>query len=57
MPDAGRVNEERWDLDPNGVIDIGDINALNPAVMAPTARPPMFGAQPAFMAGACPWPP
>jgi len=57
VPDAGRVNEERWDLNPNGMIDIGDINALNPAVMASTARPPMFGGQPAFFAGACPWPP
>jgi hypothetical protein len=57
VPDAGRVNEERWDLDPNGVIDIGDINALNPGVTASTARPPMFGGQAAFFAGACPWPP
>ncbi|MDO8615347.1 MAG: hypothetical protein Q7T33_06370 [Dehalococcoidia bacterium] len=57
VPDAGRVNEERWDLEPNGIIGIGDINALNPAVTAPTARPPMFGGQPAFFAGACPWPP
>jgi len=56
VPDAGRVNERRWDLDPNGVIDIGDINALNPGVTAPTARPPMFGGQPAFFAVACPWP-
>ena len=57
VPDAGRVNEERRDLDPNGVIDIGNINALNPMVTAPSARPPMFGGQPAFFAGACPWPP
>src|SRR3972149_10095443 len=40
VPDAGRVNEERWDLSANAMIDIGDINALNPAVTAPTARPP-----------------
>ena len=57
VPDAGRVNEERWDLSPNGVIDIGDINALNPMVTAASARPPMFNGQQAFFAGACPWPP
>jgi hypothetical protein len=61
VPDAGRVSEERWNLDAMGasaaVIDIGDINALSPGVIAPTSRPPMFNGQPAFFAGACPWPP
>jgi len=57
VPDAGRVNEERWDLSPNAMIDIGDINALNPMVTAASARPPMFNGQQAFFAGACPWPP
>ena len=44
-------------------LNIGDLNALNPAVMAPTARPPMFGGQPAFFTnagagvGVCPLPP
>ena len=61
VPDAGRVNVERWNLDSAGasatVISIGDMNALNPGVMASTARPPMFNGQQAFFAGACPWPP
>jgi hypothetical protein len=60
VPDAGRVNEERWDLSPgDAVIDIGDLNAISPAVTAPTARPPMFGGQPAFFtnSGQCPYPP
>jgi hypothetical protein len=60
VPDAGRVSEERWDLAPgDGVIDIGDLNATSPAVTAPTARPPMFGGQPAFFtnSGQCPYPP
>jgi hypothetical protein len=35
------------------------LNALNPAVNAPTARPPMFGGLPAFFTngGQCPYPP
>jgi hypothetical protein len=61
VPDAGRISEERWNLASMGasaiVIDIGDINSLNPGVSAPTSRPPMFNGQPAFFAGACPWPP
>ncbi|MDO8616445.1 MAG: thrombospondin type 3 repeat-containing protein [Dehalococcoidia bacterium] len=61
VPDAGRLSEERWNLASMGasaiVIDIGDINALSPGVSAPTSRPPMFNGQPAFFAGACPWPP
>jgi hypothetical protein len=59
VPDAGRVGEERWNIAPgfNGAVDIGDLNALNPAVTAPTSRPPMFGGLPAFFAGPCPWPP
>jgi len=58
----------RWNLLasphlPTTMINIGDLNALNPAVNAPTARPPMFGGQPAFFTdvgngvGACPFPP
>lgn len=44
-------------------INIADLNALNPAVAWPTARPPTFGGQPAFFAdagdgvGGCPLPP
>ena len=61
VPDAGRTNEERWNLDRMGMgaaaLNIGDINALSPAVTASTSRPPMFGGQPAFFAGTCPWPP
>ncbi len=59
VPDAGRVGEERWNIAPgfDGVVDIGDLSVLNPAVTAPTARPPMFGGAPAFFAGPCPWAP
>jgi hypothetical protein len=55
-PDAGRVNEERWNLAGGGMIDIGDLNAISPAVTASTSRPPMFGGTPAF-GQTCPWPP
>jgi len=49
VPDDGRTNEERWDLEPaNGFIDVGDWNTFNPAVGSPTARPPMLQGQPAF---------
>ena len=63
VPDPDDANVARWDLQPSNAIDIGDLNALNPAVMAPTARPPMFGGQPAFFTnagagvGVCPLPP
>ncbi len=56
-PDDSRLNAERWDLDPgDGTISIGDMNALNPAVTAPTSYPPMFGGEQAF-GKECPWPP
>jgi len=63
---------ERWNLDQQGagagVINIGDMNAINPGVNASTSRPPMFGGQPAFYTdldgpygplwyGECPYPP
>jgi len=59
VPDPQDANIERWDLDPDGAVNIADLNALNPAVNAPTARPPMFGGQPAFWTnlGLCPFPP
>ena len=64
IPDPGDAAISRWNLDSNDAsISIGDLNALNPAVEAPTSRPPMFGGQPAFFAnagsgpGVCPWPP
>jgi hypothetical protein len=63
VPDPQDANIARWNLDPNGTINVGDLNALNPAVIAPTARPPMFGGQPAFFTnvgngvGGCPFPP
>lgn len=59
VPDADDANIARWNLQPDSAINIGDLNALNPAVLAPTARPPMFGGQPAFFTngGLCPWPP
>jgi len=63
VPDAMDANIARWNLDwaggGAGTINIGDLNALNPGVNAPTARPPMFGGQPAFFTngGQCPGPP
>lgn len=59
VPDPQDATVSRWNLDPNGAINIADLNALNPAIDAPTARPPMFGGQPAFFtnAGLCPSPP
>jgi hypothetical protein len=63
VPDANDPSIARWNLDlagtGAGVINIADMNALNPAVNAPTSRPPMFFGQPAFFtnAGLCPWPP
>ena len=62
IPDPDDLTIARWDLLPDSVISVGDINALNPAVVASTARPPMFGGLPAFFAnagsgtGVCPWP-
>ncbi|MDO8613596.1 MAG: C39 family peptidase [Dehalococcoidia bacterium] len=56
VPDADDPATGRWNLFADGIINIGDLNAINPAVLAPTARPPMFGGQPAFF-GTCPWPP
>jgi hypothetical protein len=63
VPDPNIAGEERWNLDVAGggagIINIADLNTLNPAVNAPTSRPPMFGGQPAFFTnlGTCPWPP
>jgi len=63
VPDPADANIERWNLQVDGTINVGDLNALNPAVDAPTSRPPMFGGQPAFFAnvgngvGGCPFPP
>ncbi len=48
IPDPADPDLVRWDMDPNSVIDIADMNAINPAVTATTARPPMFGGAPAF---------
>jgi hypothetical protein len=62
VPDSD-PNIARWNLDPAGpgaaTINIGDLNALNPSVLASTARPPMFGGLPAFFTngGQCPYPP
>jgi hypothetical protein len=62
-PDPQDVNIARWNLQVDGTINVGDLNALNPAVIAPTSRPPMFGGQPAFFTnvgngvGGCPFPP
>lgn len=59
VPDPDDPIIARWNLDPNGVINIADLNALNPAVDAPTSRPPMLGGVPAFFTnlGQCPFPP
>jgi len=58
VPDSDS-NIARWNLAGGNDINIGDLNALNPGVNAPTARPPMFGGQPAFFTngGQCPGPP
>jgi subtilisin-like proprotein convertase family protein len=63
VPDPSDATIGRWNLLVDGTINIGDLNALNPAVNAPTSRPPMFGGQPAFFTnmgsgvGVCPFPP
>ena len=59
VPDPADASIGRWNLQVDATINIGDINALNPAVDATTARPPMFGGQPAFFTngGLCPFPP
>jgi len=63
VPDPEDAGIARWNISPDDVINIRDLNALNPAVHSPTARPPMFGGQPAFFAdagngvGGCPLPP
>jgi len=56
VPDVDDPNLARWDLDGDAGIMVGDLNALNPAVAAPTARPPMLGGVPAF-SRSCPFPP
>jgi Zn-dependent metalloprotease len=63
-PGVQSYNVRRWNLqqpphDPATKIDIGDLNALNPAVATASARPPMFGGQPAFFTngGQCLFPP
>lgn len=67
VPDAGRVNEERWNLDQAGssagIINAGqtnastgDMNAIKAETNSPTARPPMFSGQPAWNK-TCPWNP
>ena len=68
VPDPDDANIARWNLDSSNpanaaIINIGDLNAINPGTLAATARPPMFGGQPAFFAdagngvGGCPFPP
>ncbi len=59
LPDPLDPQLLRWDLDANSIINIGDLNSLNPGTLAATARPPMFGGQPAFFTndGQCPFPP
>lgn len=58
VPDSEDANVARWNLQTDAAINIGDMNALNPAVDASTSRPPMFGHQPAFFTdgGVCPSP-
>lgn len=59
VPDPSDPALVRWDLDGDNEVTIADLNALNPATLASTARPPMFGGQPAFFTniGQCPFPP
>jgi len=63
VPDPDDLLIARWNLLPDATINIGDLNALNPAVNSPTSQAPMFGGQPAFFTdagngvGGCPFPP
>ena len=54
VPDPQDPALARWDLDSDGSAAGGDLNALNPAVTAPTSAPPMLAGQSAF-GRACPW--
>ena len=56
VPDPDDPVLARWDLTPDSLINISDLNSLNPAVTGSTARPPMFGGQPAFFK-VCPFAP
>jgi hypothetical protein len=53
VPDPQDPTIARWDLSQSTTINIGDLNAINPAVVASTSRPPMFNGQPAFFYGSC----
>ena len=61
VPDPADPNIRRWDLaqPSNGVIDIADLNRINPGVVSSATRPPMFGGQTVFFTngGRCPYPP
>ena len=61
VPDVDDPTIGRWNLrqPANAVIDIADLNRLNPGVNTTQARPPMFGGQQAFFtnSGTCPYPP
>ena len=61
VPDPRDAAIGRWNLrqPSNGVIDIADLNRLNPAVNTSIARPPMFGGQQAYFTngGQCPYAP
>jgi hypothetical protein len=46
--------DERWDLIPNGLIQLQDIGAIHAGV---TAMPGMFWGGPIFNGPVCPWPP
>jgi len=48
VPDPQDPLIARWDIQQSTSINIGDLNAINPALNIPTARPPMFNGQPAF---------
>jgi hypothetical protein len=46
--------DERWDLIPNGMVQLQDVGAL---LAGMTAAPPMLGGVAAFNGPECPWPP
>jgi len=62
-----RFNMDTPPHNPTTIINLGDVGALNPAVIASTSRPPMFGGKQAIftdvdgpgplVTGECPWPP
>jgi hypothetical protein len=58
VPDPTAPGVSRFNLQVDDVINIADMNALNPGALAPSSHPPMSGGAPVWFSnnGACPWP-